>query len=188
MKYRYPLLIGVVGVALLATVVVGNTLVNSAQDISVIEQTDSRLPVRLRIPVITTDASVEFVGLTPEGIMDAPEGPTNVGWYNLGVRPGEVGSAVIDGHSGWKDNLPAVFDDLHKLKQGDKVYIENGRGIVTTFIVREIRIYDPEADASEVFFSTDGESHLNLITCGGVWDEISKSSSERIVIFTDKER
>ena len=187
MKYRHLLLVlGVVGVALLAVVVVGDKQVESVQNITVAEPGTSLLPVRLMIPAIMADALVESVGLTPENLMDAPEGPTNVGWYNLGVRPGETGSAVIDGHSGWKDNIPAVFDDLHKLERGDKVYVEDEKSIITTFVVREIRVYDPKADASEVFFSTDGQSHLNLITCAGAWNEVSKSSAKRLVVFTDK--
>lgn len=171
MKYRYPLLVSViVGVALFFSTTTA----------------DSDLSIRLKIPKIQVDALVESVGLTPEGMMDAPEGPTNAGWYNLGVRPGEEGSSVIDGHSGWKNNIPAVFDNLHKLQKGDKIYVEDNKGVITTFVVREFRIYDPEADASEVFVSSDGKSHLNLITCAGDWNETTKSSSKRLVVFTDK--
>jgi hypothetical protein len=53
-------------------------------------------------------------------------------------------------------------------------------------VVREIQRYDPNADASSVFSSNDGKSHLNLITCEGIWDEVSQSYPQRLVIFTDK--
>ena len=49
--------------------------------------------------------AVEDVGLTPGGAMDVPKGPSDVAWFDLGPRPGEVGSAVIAGHEGWKDNI-----------------------------------------------------------------------------------
>lgn len=145
------------------------------------------LPVRLKIPAINVDAVVEYVGLTPEGAMDTPRGPDNAGWYNLGPRPGEVGSSVVAGHSGWKNNIPAVFDNLHKMKIGDKIYIEDDRGMITNFVVREIRKFDPNADASDVFDSKDGKVHINLITCEGTWDKVSRSSSQRLVVFADKE-
>jgi sortase A len=119
--------------------------------------------------------------------MDVPKGPDNVGWFKLGIRPGEKGSAVIAGHSGWKNNIPAVFDNLHKLKKGDKIYFEDKNGKGTTFIVRELRSYYPTADAEDVFISSDGKAHLNLITCEGIWNEVTKSRSERLVVFTDKE-
>jgi len=70
---------------------------------------------------------------------------------------------------------------------GDKVYTENNQGVTTSFVVREIKRYDPDADASSVFDSKDGKSHLNLITCEGVWDDEIESYSKRLVIFTDRE-
>ncbi|MFA5933826.1 MAG: class F sortase [Candidatus Paceibacterota bacterium] len=143
-------------------------------------------PERIIIPTIGVDATIEHVGLTSGGEMDVPKGPENAAWFNLGPRPGEKGSSVIDGHSGWKNNIPAVFDSLYKLKKGDKVYIKNDMGVTTTFVVREFRTFNPKADASSVFGSNDGLAHLNLITCEGIWNNITKSSSERLVVFTDK--
>jgi LPXTG-site transpeptidase (sortase) family protein len=149
---------------------------------------DVGLPIHLTIPVIgIIDAVIEHVGVTPAGVMDAPKGPDTVAWYELGPRPGEVGSAVIDGHSGWKDNVPAVFDTIDKLRAGDKLYVKDTQGTTTIFIVREVKTYDTKADSSEVFRSSDGKAHLNLITCAGIWDPVSKSFPKRTVIFADKE-
>jgi len=188
MKNRYLLVVfALVGITLFSAVIADGKLIELVQDVSVAKVVETEQPVRLMIPAIGTDALIESLGLTPEGIMDSPEGPANAGWYNLGVRPGEVGSAVIDGHSGWKNDTPAVFDNLHQLEPGDKIYIEDNKGIITTFVVRESRTYNPEADASEVFFSNDDGSHLNLITCNGVWNEVTQNSSKRLVIFADKD-
>lgn len=145
-------------------------------------------PVRLKIPVINIDATVESLGLTSQGDMDIPKGPDDVAWYKLGTRPGENGSAVIAGHYGtWKNGQGSVFDNLNKLNQGDKIYVEDDKGTIINFVVRESRRYDPSADAKDVFNSTDGKAHLNLITCEGTWNKDSKSYSERLVVFTDKE-
>lgn len=145
------------------------------------------LPVRLKIPVINIDSVVEHVGLAPDGTMDIPKNPDDVAWFQLGQRPGENGSAVIAGHYGWKDNLISSFDNLHKLKKGDKLYIEDENGIVISFIVREIKNYTSKADVSDVFSSYDDKAHLNLVTCEGVWNEIFKNYSGRLVVFTDRE-
>lgn len=144
-------------------------------------------PVRLKIPGIGIDAAVVPVGLTSDGAMDVPKGPAEVAWFNLGPRPGENGSAVITGHYGWKNKLPAVFDNLHKLRAGDKMSVKDEKGVATTFVVREIRIYGKDDDASDVFISNDGKAHLNLITCTGTWNRSEKRFSDRLVIFTDKE-
>lgn len=143
-------------------------------------------PLRLKIPAINVDSIVEYVGVTPEGEMGVPENPINVAWFDLGPRPGENGSAIIAGHFGWRDNIPAVFDDLKKLKKGDKIYTEDEKGTVITFVVSDIRTYSKNDNASEVFVSKDGKSHLNLITCGGTWNKIDKSYSNRLVVFADK--
>lgn len=146
------------------------------------------VPVRLKIPRINIDAAIESVGLTSQGAVDVPRGSVNTAWYNLGPRPGENGSAVITGHYGvWKNGTPTVFNNLSKLRPGDKIYVRDKKGITFTFIVREIKKYNPRADASDVFISSDGEAHLNLITCLGAWNKASKSYPKRLVIFADKE-
>jgi LPXTG-site transpeptidase (sortase) family protein len=144
------------------------------------------LPVRLKIPSIGVDALIEHVGLK-DGAMDVPSGPAETAWFNLGPRPGENGSAVIAGHYGWKNDIPAIFDNLHKLSRGDKLYIEYENGMIISFVVRESRSYPFDADASEVFILNDGKPHLNLVTCEGIWDKTKKSYSSRLVVFADAE-
>lgn len=144
------------------------------------------LPTRLKIPSISLDVSVEHVGINSIGEMDTPKLIENVAWFELGVLPGEIGSAVIDGHYGWKNNKLGAFDSLSRVKIGEIVSIENDKGDIVTFLVRDIKKYDPKADASLVFTSNDGKSHLNLITCIGIWNQTENSYSERLVIFTDK--
>lgn len=159
------------------------------KDVSPTEQERASigLPVRLKIPVIGVDAVVMPVGLTNDGMMDAPKDPKNVGWLTAGTVPGKKGSAVIAGHFGLKNSVPAAFDRLHALRQGDVLTIENEDGITITFVVRKVQIYNQHEDTSGVFGSTDDGIHLNLITCDGVWDTDLKSYSNRLVIFTDKE-
>ena len=151
------------------------------------EQASFGLPLRLKIPSINVNAVVEHMGLTSDGAMDVPESPDNVAWFELGPHPGENGSAVMAGHYGWKNGKGSVFDDLYKLREGDKLYVEDDKGTIISFVVRGNRRYDPGADVPEVFDSNDGKSHLNLITCEGIWDKASKTYSERLVVFTDKE-
>lgn len=145
------------------------------------------LPIRLSIPKIRVNAVVEYVGVTSDGTMGAPKGPQSVAWFQFGPHPGEIGSAVIAGHYGWKNNVPAVFDDVSKLRKGDTVSVEDDQGAITTFVVRESRLLGEHEDASSVFDSRDGKAHLNLITCEGKWNAVSKSYANRLIVFTDKE-
>ncbi|MBU1038764.1 class F sortase [Patescibacteria group bacterium] len=162
-------------------------LVENVVTIPNLEQANVGLPERLKIPSINVDAPIEYVGLTSDGAMDVPKDPVKVAWFNLGPRPGQSGSSVIAGHYSWKNDLPAVFDNLYKLRKGDKISVEDEKGVNIIFVVREIQIYDKNEDASDVFDSSDGKAHLNLITCTGVWNKAEKTSSGRLIVFTDRE-
>src|SRR3989339_1636326 len=178
----------------ISTLLVGNVVAQDSpvlltEDVTAFsnqEQTSIGLPVRLKITGINVDAAIIPVGLTSDGAMDTPKDPDEVVWYSLGSRPGESGTAVIAGHYDWINNIPAVFSHLHELRKGDKIFVEDENRMITTFVVREIRTYDKDEYASDVFTSDDDKDHLNLITCIGVWDKISKSYSKRLVVFTDK--
>lgn len=146
------------------------------------------VPARLMISKIGIDAVIEPMGLTPSGDMEAPIGGRTVGWYKLGVYPGNEGSAVIDGHYGpWKNGDGSVFDNLNKLVAGDGIVVEDDKGALVTFIVREFRMFSENEDASIVFRSSDGKAHLNLITCQGSWIAKEKTFSNRLVVFADRQ-
>ncbi len=143
-------------------------------------------PILLTIPTIHVTANVESVGLA-NGLMDVPSNMSNVAWYSLGVSPGEIGSAVITGHYGRKDGASSVFDSLYTLRPGDKVYTQDDAGIQRVFVVRELRRYAADADATDIFSPTDGGAHLNLITCEGAWNSKTEQYPTRLVVFTDLE-
>lgn len=145
------------------------------------------LPVRLKIPSMEIDVPLEYVGVTASGAMDIPKSTDKVGWFELGTRPGEIGTAVMAGHYGLYAGKPSVFDNLHNLVKGDKITIKDDKGSDIVFVVRETQSFDPQADATIVFSSDDEKSHLNLITCEGDWNKDDKSFSKRLVVFTDKE-
>jgi len=151
------------------------------------KQTNLGIPVRLKIPSLNIDTSLESVGLTSQGAVDVPKVYTNAAWYNLSPRPGEVGSSVIDGHSGWENGIQSVFDNLYKIKKGDKLYVEDENGIIFTFIVRDFRTYSPNEDTTDIFNSSDGKAHLNLITCVTARNVDQKSPNDRFIVFADKE-
>jgi LPXTG-site transpeptidase (sortase) family protein len=151
------------------------------------EQVITSIPTRIIIPSIGVDAIIEQVDITQEGLMDVPKDPSNAGWYSLGPIPGEVGSAVIDGHVDGPNGTNAVFTNVHKLQLGNKIVIENNHSELATFVVSRLQEYDPNADATDVFTSQDGLAHLNLITCFGNWDPNINGYTKRLVVFTDKE-
>ncbi|MDB5167129.1 MAG: peptidase family protein [Candidatus Saccharibacteria bacterium] len=145
----------------------------------------SALPVRLEITSINIDTTIYTAGLTSSGDMDISENPDEVAWYQFGPKPGEIGSAVIAGHYGWKDGHGSIFNNLHMLVKGDEVSVYDQKGVKKVFVVQATQIYNPDADATKVFVSTDKKAHLNLITCEGTWVNTKDSYSNRLVVFTD---
>jgi LPXTG-site transpeptidase (sortase) family protein len=146
----------------------------------------SGFPVHLDIPSLNVHATLERVGRTPTGALDAPAGPIDAGWFDEGPRPGQIGSAVIDGHSGWKDGDPAVFDRLSQLRVGDSIYVIDDKGTTVAFVARKISLIGEHDDPTDIFISDDGQAHLNLITCGGAWNKVLQSYPNRIVVFADR--
>lgn len=144
---------------------------------------DLSFPVRLKIPRINVDARIQYVGLTAKGIMGVPDNTIDVGWFDLGPRPGERGSAVIAGHFDGENGTTGVFTNLYKLQKGDTLYIQDGKGTMFAFVVQKSDTYNP-GYANAVFNATDS-AHLNLITCEGIWDKSKKSYTKRLVVFTD---
>lgn len=143
-------------------------------------------PIKIIIPKLKINKDIEYVGINKDGQLDSSKDPSGIAWFKDGTLPGEIGSAVIDGHSGWKHDIQAIFDNLSSLKKGDKIFILNDKDETIEFIVRKIKVLDREDNTFPIFNSDDGISHLNLITCGGIWDNLKKEYTKRIVIFSDK--
>ncbi len=145
------------------------------------------LPDILRIRAIGINAKVQSVGLdaNTNNQMGVPSNFTDVGWYNLGPRPGMMGSAVIDGHYNGKGVPKAVFYDLNKLTPGDVVEIIDVEGAVIQFKVVRVGTYAYDAPTEEVFSQETKKPRLNLITCAGDWLKGEALYDTRTVVFTE---
>ncbi len=141
-------------------------------------------PVRLRIPSINVDAPVEHVGKTPSGAMDVPENVWHVAWYEPGTIPGNAGNAVLSGHLDNYRGEPTVFAYLYRLQPGDRVIVVDESEATREFEVTKVASYGwNDAPLLEVF-GPEEEADLNLITCGGTWNEAAQNYSERLVVYT----
>lgn len=59
----------------------------------------SEYPARIAIPSIGLTAPIQNVGINGKGEIDVPDGSTrNVGWYQYGAVPGDLGNAIMDAH------------------------------------------------------------------------------------------
>ncbi|MDQ2784790.1 MAG: class F sortase [Chloroflexota bacterium] len=107
---------------------------------------------------------MEDVGQTPDGAMDVPKDFNDTAWYDLGVRPGAPGNAVVDGHVD-STTGKAVFWDLRKLVSGDQIIVVGDDGVERPFVVTASEAYTRADVPLDRLFGPTAETHLNLITC-----------------------
>jgi LPXTG-site transpeptidase (sortase) family protein len=143
-------------------------------------------PVRLLIPAIGVDAPVTVKGLQPDAVMDVPDGPEDVAWYNFTARPGMGGNAVLSGHLDYHNYGTAVFWRLKELREGDIVEVRLADGSVLRYRVFLKLSYDARmAPVSEIVGPTSKEV-VTLITCGGTFDSGSRNYSDRLVVRAER--
>lgn len=141
----------------------------------------SYYPVSLSIPAINVQAHIQEVGLTKTGNMAVPTNFTDVGWYDQGTVPGDIGSAVIDGHVDDGLAFPAVLANLAQLNSGDAIYITMNNGTILHFVMTGSQAYDKNTNANEIFNEKDGRI-LRLITCTGDWLPLLRTHDQRLVV------
>jgi hypothetical protein len=147
------------------------------------------VPLELWLPTLLVSAPVLGVGIDAAGAMDAPMGPPGdpvwqqAFWYRGSSVPGAFSTAVIAGHVDGGGQLGA-FAHLDDLRPGDPVIVHNTKtGVDMKYAVTGSesipleqttdpavlsRIYGVgPVVGSRPLASTDGRSHLTLVTCAG---------------------
>jgi LPXTG-site transpeptidase (sortase) family protein len=141
------------------------------------------IPVSLGIPAIDVTVSLSELGLNPDGTVQVPTDFAQPGWYRYGPTPGQYGSAVILGHV---DSYrgPAVFFNLRSLHLGDRVNVRLSDGVLAEFAVSGVVMYSKDDFPSEKVYGSEGDSALQLVTCGGVFDSATGHYLSNIVVYT----
>jgi hypothetical protein len=140
------------------------------------------IPVRLEIPTIQVASSLDRLGRAPDGTVQEPSRWDVAGWYALGPRPGDPGSAVILGHVDSKRG-PAVFYRLRELRPGDRVEVVRAGGSRIAFTVERVEQYDKRRfPTAEVYYPTL-EPMLRLVTCGGAFNYATRHYTDNVIVF-----
>ncbi len=141
-------------------------------------------PVFLSVEKIgLKDTQINEISLDSQNRLGVPEDFDSVGWFKDGLKPGEPGNAIIDGHYDRKDGSPAVFFKLGKLSAGDILNITDERGNRLNFEVYEASLVDvrDQVSAERAYGDTDVPV-VTLITCGGVWNAKEHNYSKRLLV------
>lgn len=140
-------------------------------------------PVGLRIPVLGVDTPVVPVGVDrATGGMEIPEDVTTVGWYRYG--PGfdaSRGSTVLAGHVDRAGQEGALFE-LRTVRLGETLVLAGPDGRTRSHVVVSRDQWSKSRVPLERLFARDGPPRLVVITCGGRFDEGSRSYRDNVVI------
>lgn len=127
--------------------------------------------------------TVVSVGVEPNGEMTIPP-PRDVGWYRLGPRPGEPGSAVLAGHIA-SQGIDGAFRHLDRLGEGDEIWVAFDDGTSLRFVVSHTFQVDKDELPIDDLFARSGPPRVALITCGGSFDYDARSYEDNVVVVAD---
>jgi sortase (surface protein transpeptidase) len=153
------------------------------------------VPTAVTVPAIGVSSSLIGLGLNQDGTAGVPPvtQPGQASWFEPGVRPGEVGPAVLLGHvsgrpPGARGSVPGVFARLAELAPGDDVAIDRADGTTVTFEVVRVETHDKDAFPTAAVWGDQPVPVLRLVTCGGVFDRAAGSYESNVVVFAELER
>ncbi|WP_231935234.1 class F sortase [Micromonospora viridifaciens] len=141
-------------------------------------------PTDITISKLDLRAPVHRVGIAPDGSIAVPEleKAGEAGWYDQGPTPGQYGPAVIVGHVDTTTG-PAVFHNLRKLDDGDRVEVTREDHSVAVFEVTSVERYDKERLPADQVYGDFSRPNLRLITCGGRWVGGATGYADNLVVY-----
>ncbi|MFE3721361.1 class F sortase [Streptomyces cyaneofuscatus] len=149
------------------------------------EPVEGAAPRSVEVPSVGIDAPVVRRGLDQDGAIDPPpyDLPQTAGWYGKGTEPGAEGAALLVGHVD-TETKPAVFYGLSAVRPGEKVKVVREDGSVAEFTVDDVQVVTRERFDAEKAYGprVDGRAELRLITCGGKYDQKSRSYTANVVV------
>jgi hypothetical protein len=142
------------------------------------------VPDQLRIEAIGVAVAVGPVGVDADtGQLAVPPSVDQVGWYQFG--PGldaTAGSIVIAGHVDVADQGRGAFFRLRDLSPGDLVEVRGTDGASRRFVVRTRDVWRKDAIPLAQYFDRAGPVRLTLITCGGPFDDATRTYRDNVVV------
>lgn len=139
------------------------------------------LPVRLRVPSVGIDTTLDRLGLAADGSIAAPSRWHVAGWYERGPRPGQAGPSVIVGHVDSRSG-PAVFFRLADLRAGAAVYVDRADGSSVRFRVTGHLQVPKNRFPAHLVYSPTLAASLRLMTCAGTFDASTGHYRDNIVV------
>lgn len=140
-------------------------------------------PMIIDFPTIKTAGYIQKVSINAKDrSVGVPSNINLAGWYTNSVIPGQAGLSIIDGHVQGKYR-PGIFKRLDRLQVGDIFTITFGDHSQKKFKIAASRRFEISQATKALFDHRADISHqLNLITCGGKYDQTTNNYLQRLVV------
>ncbi|GAA2739987.1 hypothetical protein GCM10009868_00320 [Terrabacter aerolatus] len=141
-------------------------------------------PTSLEIPSIGVRSS-HFVQLSiqPNGTISVPGTAQEVGLYDAGPTPGQLGPSVLAAHVDTPSGVPGIFHELRRVKVGDVVKVSRQDGSRLTFTVDRVQAFKKTQFPTELVYRGDfTKAEIRLVTCGGPTDSRNEYR-DNVVVF-----
>ncbi|MEJ2860892.1 class F sortase [Actinomycetospora flava] len=122
------------------------------------------------------------LGLRDDNSLDVPRSASTVGWYGDSASPGTAGAAVLAAHVDFRGEEGA-FARLEQLAPGATVEVHRDDDTTAVFTVDRVDRVAKDAFPTEAVYGDVADSELRLITCGGVFNERTRSYDDNIIVF-----
>jgi sortase (surface protein transpeptidase) len=122
------------------------------------------------------------LGLRDDNSLDVPRSAATVGWYQQSASPGEIGPAVLAAHVDFRGE-PGAFVRLEDMSPGDTVEVHREDDTTAVFAVDRVERYAKDVFPTEAVYGPTDDGQIRLITCGGVFNESTRSYEDNIVVF-----
>ena len=142
------------------------------------------LPIRLRIPALHVDSTLDELGVKKDGTVEVPSQFDVAGWYDGGPRPGQDGPAVILGHVDSKTG-PAIFFELRHVRIGTPVWVDRADGSSVEFKITKLSRVPKVSFPTDLVYAPSLDPTLRLVTCGGSFDSAKGSYRDNVIAFAD---
>jgi hypothetical protein len=145
-------------------------------------------PVRIGIPALDVTAPVVPVGVHGD-VVAIPSDVDTVGWYRFGGAPSDhSGSTVIIGHVDSADQGRGAFFEVSDLSPGAAIRLTTSDRVTHLYRVVAREEWPKRQVPTTRLFASTGAERLTLITCGGAFDEQTKSYVDNIAVTAVPER
>lgn len=139
-------------------------------------------PRQIALPALDATGCVQKVGIDQQGAIAAPTNVHLAGWYIHSAVPGEQGVSIIDGHVRGR-YADGIFIKLGQLRPGDALRVQLGDMSWRDFTVMRNDTYPAAQAAEELPRQLEGTvKQLTLITCGGSYDQRTKTYDKRVIV------